>query len=174
MMALKCRINEGYCYIHGGKLNKGKKVFKRVLRDVIQLQLEEQGGVVVLMSEEKKEEEESLFHHPSPNVELSEIVIVKNMCHSALQFADLIREASSSLTATVLVDDERRSSSDGGLLSLPSKNDYDQDAGCVGTSLLSKMDVSGRQHDKMKTISPTHDDYQRIRVVQDRKWRCVE
>lgn len=177
MMALKCRINEGYCYIHGGKLNKGKKVIKRVLRDVIQLQLEEQGGVVVLMSEEKKEEEEeSLFHHPSPNVELSEILIVKNMCHSALRFADLIREASSSLTATVLADDERSSSSDSGLLSLPSKNDYDhdQDAGCVDTSLQSKMDVSGRQHDKMKIISPTHDDYQRIRVVQDRKWRCVE
>jgi hypothetical protein len=178
-MALKCRINEGYCYIHGGKLNKGKRVIRRVLQDVIQLQLEEQGGVVVLMSEEKKEEEEEelLFHHPSPNVELSEIVIVKNMCHSALRFADLIREASSSLTATVLADDERRSSSsssDSGIVTLKSKYDHDQDAGCVGTSLQSKMDVSGRQHDKMKIISPTHDDYQRIRVVQDRKWRCVE
>jgi hypothetical protein len=169
-MAFKCRINEGYCYIHGGKLNKGKRVIRRVLQEVIQLQIEEQG---VLMSDEKKEkEEELLLHHPSPNVELSEIVIVKNMCRSALQFADLIREASSSLTTTV-ADDERRSSRSE-VVTLKSKYDHHQDAGYVNTKLQSKMDVSGRQHDKMKIISPTHDDYQRIRVVQDRKWKCVE
>jgi hypothetical protein len=169
-MAFKCRINEGYCYIHGGKLNKGKRVIRRVLQEVIQLQLEEQGGQVVLMSDEKKEEEEVLLHHPSSVVELSEIDIVKNMCHSALQFADLIREASSSLTTTV-AGDERRSSE---IVTLKSKYHHDQDDGYVNTKLQSKMDGSGRQHDKMKIITPTHDDYQRIRVVQDRKWRCVE
>lgn len=161
MMALKCRINEGYCFIHGGKLNKGKKVIRRVLRDVIQMQLEEQG--VVLVSEEKDEEkDELLLNHPSPNVELSEDIIVKNMCHSALRFADLIRQASSSLTTVA-----------DGLLMLPLTNDHDQDAGCVDPSLQS-TNVSSRQHDKMKVISPTHDDYQRIRVVQDRKWRSVD
>jgi hypothetical protein len=173
-MAFKCRINEGYCYIHGGKLNKGKRVIRRVLQEVIQLQIEEQGGQVVRVSDEKKEEEEELLlHHPSSDVELSEIVIVKNMCHSALQFADLIREASSSLTTTTVADDERRSSRSE-VVTLKSKYDHHQDAGYVNTKLQSKMDDSGRQHDKTMIISPTHDDYQRIRVVQDRKWRCVE
>jgi hypothetical protein len=128
------------------------------------------------VSDEKKEEEEELLlHHPSSDVELSEIVIVKNMCHSALQFADLIREASSSLTTTTTVADDERRSSSSEVVTLKSKYNHDQDAGYVNTKLQSKMvDDSGRQHDKMKIISPTHDDYQRIRVVQDRKWRCVE
>ena len=43
-MALKCRINEGYCFIHAGKLNRGKKVIRRVLGDVLKMQREKRGG----------------------------------------------------------------------------------------------------------------------------------
>ena len=141
MMALKCRINEGYCYIHGGRLNKGKKVIRRVLRDTVTVQADM--GI--------SEKEDGLLNH-TPEVELSEIVIIKNMCHSALRFADLIREVSTGAESRSggisLQNDDRsdRASSDG---------------------RRSTMDGSQKE----KVISTTHDDFQRIRIVQDRRWR---
>jgi len=141
MMALKCRINEGYCYIHGGRLNKGKKVIRRVLRDAVTLQADL--GI--------SEKEDGLLNH-TPEVELSEIVIIKNMCRSALRFADLIREASAGA--------ESRS----GGISL--QND---DRGDRSSSDGRRSTLDGSQKEKM--ISTTHDDFQRIRIVQDRKWR---
>lgn len=168
LSALKCRINEGYCYIHMGKLNKGKKVIHRVLRDVIRLQLEQGGGETASSSSSSLEDRHWLNVHSNTDVELSEIVIVKNMCHSALRFANLIRRASS-----VSKEEEEKLWSCGRTSSSLTSND-----GRGGdSSLLSRVDdgsgSSSSQREKM-ILSPTHDDYQRIRVVPDRKWRCVE
>ena len=97
------------------------------------------------------EKEDGLLNH-TPEVELSEIVIIKNMCRSALRFADLIREVSTGAESRSggisLQNDDRsdRASSDG---------------------RRSTMDGSQKE----KVISTTHDDFQRIRIVQDRRWR---
>ncbi len=144
MMALKCRINEGYCYIHAGRLNKGKKVIRRVLRDAVTLQADL--GV--------SEKEDGLLNHTS-EVELSEIVIVKNMCRSALRFADLIREASAGA--------ESRS----GGISLQNDDRGDCASSHISDGRRSTMD----DIQKEEMISTTHDDFQRIRIVQDRRWR---
>jgi len=136
-MALKCRINEGYCYIHSGKLNRGKKVIRRVLKDVIETQVvREQVGLL-------DGSEDGLLHH-TPERELSELTVIKNMCYSALRFADLIREASA---ATGDVDvEESVQSSDG-------RRQFKSSSGSI------------------IEVSTTHDDFQRIRIVQDRTWR---
>ena len=132
MMALKCRINEGYCYIHGGKLNKGKKMIRLVLRDAMQMKMEQEGSV---------KKDELLLQHP-PDGELSELDVIKNMCHSALRFANLIKATSES--------------------------ELGNDIG--GTSFRS---VVNEQHYLSPTVpvSSTHDDFQRIRIVKDRKWK---
>lgn len=148
MMALKCRINEGYCYIHGGKLNKGKKIIRLVLRDAIKMQLEQEGSVVV-------NKDQLQLQHP-PDGELSELVVITNMCHSALRFANLIKAASLEVTESELLGN---------------------DTGFDGTSLPS---VDNEQHNYLsptedihhkERVSSTHDDFQRIRIVKDRKWR---
>ncbi|KAL3762231.1 hypothetical protein ACHAWU_004769 [Discostella pseudostelligera] len=132
MMALKCRINEGYCYIHGGKLNKGKKLIRLVLRDAMQMQLEQEGSVKT----------DLLLQHP-PDGELSELVVITNMCHSALRFANLVKAASSAVGADTKVGADHRQ------------------------QLSPTEDI---QH-KKRAVSSTHDDFQRIRIVKDRKWR---
>jgi hypothetical protein len=131
MMALKCRINEGYCNIHGGKLNKGKKLIRLVLRDAMQMQLEQEGSVKTGL----------LLQHP-PDGELSELVVITNMCHSALRFADLVKAASSAGGADTKVGADHRQ------------------------QLTPTEDI---QH-KKRAVSSTHDDFQRIRIVKDRKW----
>ena len=153
MMALKCRINEGYCYIHAGRLNKGKKVIRRVLRDAVTLQADL--GV--------SEKEDGLLNH-TPEVELSEIVIVKNMCRSALRFADLIREASAgteSRSGGISLD------SRSGGISLQNDDRGDCASSHISDGRRSTMD----DIQKEEMISTTHDDFQRIRIVQDRRWR---
>ena len=153
MMALKCRINEGYCYIHAGRLNEGKKVIRRVLRDAVTLQADL--GV--------SEKEDGLLNH-TPEVELSEIVIVKNMCRSALRFADLIREASAgteSRSGGISLD------SRSGGISLQNDDRGDCASSHISDGRRSTMD----DIQKEEMISTTHDDFQRIRIVQDRRWR---
>ena len=148
MMALKCRINEGYCYIHGGKLNKGKKIIRLALRDAIKMQLEQEGSVVA-------NKDQLQLQHP-PDGELSELVVITNMCHSALRFANLIKAASLEVTESELLGN---------------------DTGFDGTSLPS---VDNEQHNYLsptedihhkERVSSTHDDFQRIRIIKDRKWR---
>lgn len=147
-MALKCRINEGYCYIHGGRLNKGKRVIRRVFRDAVALQMER--GI----SEEEEEGDGSLNH--TPEKELSEIVIVKNMCRSALRFADLIRDASTAVESR------------GGGIS--SRNDDDRGDRSSSRNFDGRRStVDGSRNED--AISMTHDDFQRIRIVKDRGWR---
>ena len=116
-LSLKCRINEGYCYIHAGKFKRGTRVIRRVLRDVIQLQTK--AGI------HYNNDEEGLLQH-TPEKELSELTIIKNMCYSALRLARLAEKK------------------------------LKEDANC--------------SHDNVSTSS-THDDYQRIRVARDRKWK---
>ena len=126
-MALKCRINEGYCYIHAGKFVKGRKVIRRVLRDV------------ALQQDEDSIKEDGLLHH-TPEKELSELTIIKNMCYSALRLSKLMKE--------MVLAEESSISSD---------------------NTQQRKESSGSENDK-STISNTHDDYQRIRIVNDRKW----
>jgi len=134
-MALKCRINIGYCYIHNGKLNRGKKVIRRVLKDVMHLQRSERGGA-------EGGEKQLLLNHTAER-ELSELTIIRNMCLSALRFANQIREAGL-----------RCSSIDGGE---------------AGGSSLQQHTFGGMQ----ESLSTTHDDFQRIRIVGDRRWGMV-
>jgi len=115
-LSLKCRINEGYCYIHAGKFRKGRRVIRRVLRDVIKLQTK---------AVHYNKEEEGLLQH-TPEKELSELTIIKNMCYSALRLSRLAEKK------------------------------LKEDATC--------------SNDNVSTSS-THDDYQRIRVARDRKWK---
>lgn len=111
-MAFKCRINEGYCHIHSGKLNRGKKIIKSVLYDVASRQKLDGTDLDVLLQHENSE-----LSHSADN-ELSELTVIRNMCLAALRFADLIK----------------------------------------------------KQKEGENTPSTTHDDFQRIRVVKDRKW----
>mmetsp|Transcript_46857 Transcript_46857/g.98368 ORF Transcript_46857/g.98368 Transcript_46857/m.98368 type:complete len:453 (+) Transcript_46857:1-1359(+) len=140
-MAMKCRINEGYCYIHAGKCNKGKKVIRRVLNDVTELQ-----------ARRGLEHENGLLHHTTEK-ELSELTVIRNMCLSALRFANLVKEAGSSLKEDV-VEEQRVSSQ-------------------IGTSDGQQGGETPASNNGLtkKIISTTHDDFQRIRIVQDRKWR---
>ena len=86
-MAFKCRINEGYCYIHAGKLNRGKKIIKCVLYDIAKLQ-KFKVGIDLDIS---LEHEESELAHTSDR-QLSELTVLRNMCTSALRFANLIKQ----------------------------------------------------------------------------------
>ena len=147
MMALKCRINEGYCYIHGGRLNRGKKIIRLVLRDAIKMQLEQEGSVVV-------NKDQLQLQHP-PDGELCELIVITNMCYSALRFANLIKAASLEVVESELLGN------DTGLDGTPLHSvDNEQ------RHLSSTEDI---QH--QKRVSSTHDDFQRIRIVKDRKWR---
>jgi hypothetical protein len=87
-MAFKCRINEGYCYIHAGKLNRGKKIIKCVLIDVTKRQ-KQTTGIDWEVSLEHHDESE--LAHTSDR-ELSELTVIRNMCTSALRFANLIKQ----------------------------------------------------------------------------------
>lgn len=115
-LSLKCRINEGYCYIHAGKFRKGRRVIRRVLKDVIKLQTK---------AVHYNKEEEGLLQH-TPEKELSELTIIKNMCYSALRLSRLAEKK------------------------------LKEDANCSNGNV---------------STSSTHDDYQRIRVARDRKWK---
>lgn len=86
-MAFKCRINEGYCYIHAGKLNRGKKIIKHVLYDVAKRQKQKHGIDWKL----SLEHDESELAHTADR-ELSELTVIRNMCTSALRFANLIKQ----------------------------------------------------------------------------------
>mmetsp|Transcript_20505 Transcript_20505/g.36995 ORF Transcript_20505/g.36995 Transcript_20505/m.36995 type:complete len:443 (+) Transcript_20505:22-1350(+) len=144
-MAFKCRINEGYCYIHGGKLNKGKKVIRRVLENVTRLQLEQ--GL---------ESENDLLPHHTKEKELSELTVIRNMCLSALRFANQIRDN----VGSCLRDDN---DGDGGQEESLHNNSLDEQHHCK---------TDGRVGGVIrKQISATHDDFQRIRIVRDRKRR---
>ena len=88
-MALKCRINEGYCFIHAGKLNRGKKVIRRVLGDVLKMQGETRGGCSNSSSTEEATGNELLFEQTADK-DLDELTIIRNMCYSALRYANLI------------------------------------------------------------------------------------
>jgi hypothetical protein len=118
-MALKCRINEGYCHIHSGKLNRGKKIIKSVLYDVASQQKRLDG---IDLDVSLQHEDSELSH--SADKELSELTVIRNMCLAALRFADLIKKQRST-----------------------------------------ELKEEGEN-----TPSSTHDDFQRIRVVQNRKW----
>ena len=120
-MAFKCRINEGYCYIHAGKLNRGKKIIKLVLYDVAKLQKQKYGIEWKLL-----EHDESELAHTADR-ELSQLTVIRNMCTSALRFANLIKQQK--LEDTLSKDESRDS------------------------------------------LSVTHDDFQRIRVVKNRIWK---
>ncbi|KAL7533657.1 hypothetical protein ACHAWF_004576 [Thalassiosira exigua] len=130
-MALKCRINEGYCYIHSGKFRRGKKVIRRVLRDVLHLKAE-RGGL---------ETEEGMLHH-SEGRELSELTVITNMCRSALRFADIL-----------ICEVEKKATCAG-----------------RGGEILSGGHKTIYKGDEMKgQLSRTHDDFQRIRIIRDKK-----
>lgn len=115
-MAFKCRINEGYCHIHSGKLNRGKKIIKAVLFDVASRQKRLDG---IDLDVSLQHEDSELSH--SADKELSELTVIRNMCLAALRFADLIKQRST------------------------------------------------ESKEGENTPSSTHDDFQRIRVVKDRK-----
>ncbi len=162
IMALKCRINEGYCYIHAGRLNRGRRVIRRVLRDVTKMQSDIAGD------DASMDEDDGLQLNHTPEGELSDVVIVRNMCRSALRFAELIREASSSSTTTT--SEFRR----GGGIAL--RNDDRGGERRAAAPLhypdgtySTKIDENYRSNEV--TTSTTHDDYQRIRIVRDRRWR---
>lgn len=122
-MAFKCRINEGYCYIHAGKLNRGKKIIKLVLDDVAKRQKQKYGIDWKL----SLEHDESELINTSDR-ELSELTVIRNMCTSALRFANLIKQQKLQEAASI-------------------NDDESQDS-----------------------LSATHDDFQRIRVVKNRIW----
>ena len=134
--ALKCRINEGYCYIHGGKFNRGRKVIRQVLKIVIYMQNEH--GV-----DNESCKEDGLLHH-TPERELSELTVIKNMCYSALRFAKLVKQEAAS--------------------SIEERGICLEDGGGKASHL---KEHPGR---KEKRISPTHDDFQRIRILPGTRW----
>ena len=78
-MSLKCRINEGYCYIHSGRIKRARKTIRRVLKDVLDL-----------IAKDGLEGEDGLHH--TPDRELSELTVIKNMGFSALRFAAHVRK----------------------------------------------------------------------------------
>ena len=123
-MAFKCRINEGYCYIHAGKLNRGKKIIKFVLYDVAKRQ-KQKYGIDWKVSLEQHEESE--LAHTSDR-ELSELTVIRNMCTSALRFANLIKQQK-------------------------------------------KLEEAEARDESQDSLSATHDDFQRIRVVKNRIWK---
>mmetsp|Transcript_29093 Transcript_29093/g.49615 ORF Transcript_29093/g.49615 Transcript_29093/m.49615 type:complete len:345 (+) Transcript_29093:139-1173(+) len=123
-MAFKCRINEGYCYIHAGKLNRGKKIIKFVLYDVAKRQ-KQKYGIDWKVSLEQHEESE--LAHTSDR-ELSELTVIRNMCTSALRFANLIKQQK-------------------------------------------KLEEEVARDESQDSLSATHDDFQRIRVVKNRIWK---
>jgi len=122
-MSFKCRINEGYCYIHAGKLNRGKKIIKRVLYDVTERQKQKTG-----IEWEVSLEHDNLELAHTSDRELSELTVIRNMCTSALRFANLINQQK--LEEAAATDETQN-----------------------------------------KKLSPTHDDFQRIRVVKNRIWK---
>ena len=143
-MAFKCRINEGYCYIHAGKLKKAKKIIKRVYWDVVKRQEEKAKGLSAYTSV------------VDGRVELDELTIIKSMCRSALWFADKIREAGLSDINSAAHDGEQGEQ----CIDLKMQGGSDSNDG-VGNSSI------GDKH----SLSATHDDFQRIRIVRDRKYR---
>lgn len=82
-MIWRCRINEGYCYLYGGYWKRGRKVVKGVLREVLEKLREKYGESAVLLDDFIDLEK----------TEACNLTIVRNMCLSALWFADKIREA---------------------------------------------------------------------------------
>ena len=122
-MAFKCRINEGYCYIHAGKLNRGKKIIKLVLYDVAKRQKQKYG----IDWKVSLEHEESELAHSSDR-ELDELTVIRNMCTSALRFANLIKQQK-------------------------------------------KLEEEVARDESQDSLSATHDDFQRIRVVKNRIWK---
>lgn len=143
-MAFRCRINEGYCFIHAGELKKGKRVIRSVLGDVIQ-RLKLKHG-----EEDNEIAEPTIFEFTSRDEylgketdtdnsrkEFCEMTVIKNMCHSALWFADQIKEA---------VADDKES----------------------GHGDKQSVNVAKKRN---RQPSATHDDFQRIRIVKDRAWR---
>ena len=77
-MSLKCRINEGYCYIHAGRIKRARRTIRHVLRDVLDL-----------IARDGLEGEDGLHH--TPDRELNELTVIKNMAYSALRFAAHVR-----------------------------------------------------------------------------------
>ncbi|EJK44373.1 hypothetical protein THAOC_37090 [Thalassiosira oceanica] len=77
-MSLKCRLNEGYCYIHAGRIKRARRTIRRVLKDVLDL-----------IAKDGLEGEDGLHH--TPNRELNELTVIKNMAFSALRFAAHVR-----------------------------------------------------------------------------------
>ena len=78
-MSLKCRINEGYCYIHAGRIKRARRTIRHVLRDVLGL-----------IAKDGLEGEDGLHH--TPDRELNELTVIKNMAYSALRFAAHVRK----------------------------------------------------------------------------------
>ena len=103
------------------------------------MQMEQDGSV---------KKDQLLLQHP-PDGELSELVVITNMCHSALRFANLIKAASES--------------------------DLDNNTSFGGTpfqTVVNEQHLSPTEElQHKKRVSLTHDDFQRIRIVKDRKWR---
>lgn len=145
MMAMKCRINEGYCYIHGGKFNKGKKKIRLVLRDALQMRMEKEGVAT----------KEQLSQQYPPDGELSELVVIENMCLSSLRFAQLMKEASSTAEAE------------------DSPTGIDRSGGTAIHTFEKEQSstITDEGIQRKKRVSLTHDDLQRIRIVKDRKWK---
>lgn len=135
-MAWKCRINEGYCYIYGGKLNRAKRVIRNVYLEVCEKLRQNNSG--------RKSFEDPIYLQ-GVRVELDELTIIKNMCKSAFWFANKVIEA--------------------GL------RDHGDVAISVGMGVQNQSDVFVREADTTQLLSATNDDYQRIRIVRDRKWR---
>ena len=76
--------------------------------------------------------EDGLLLHHTPERELSELTVIKNMCYSALRFAKLVKQE----------------------------------------TLASSIEERGIGLErKEKSISPTHDDFQRIRILPGTRWR---
>jgi len=135
-MAWKCRINEGYCYIYGGKLNRAKRVIRNVYLEVCEKLRQNNSG--------RKCFEDPIYLQ-GVRVELDELTIIKNMCKSAFWFANKVIDA--------------------GL------RDHDDVAISVDMDAQNQSKVIVGEADTTQLLSATHDDYQRLRIVRDRKWR---
>ena len=128
-MTWRCRINEGYCYVHCRMPTKGKGVICRMLGDVMARLQSERGS----------------------KGGLSELTVVRNMCMDTLRFIDQIQEAGCNL----LRDNGQRQESS--LVKFDEQQHHKTNASVSGGVV--------------KHILATHDDFQRIKIVQDRIWR---
>ena len=89
-MVWRCRINMGYCWFYAGKLKRGRRVVRCVLKEVSGRLKENEDGS---LQTDTITDLLSLQMTDYQKKKMCNLTIIKNMCLSALWFADRVQEA---------------------------------------------------------------------------------